>query len=370
MESIQIWTVLCSIRFALTFWEQNSNSMMKIQFLLNPATSEVPLEPLAGEEEMLQPDRASGKKPGTPPKQIHEGAVITQAFGQERYRQQRSYSRELKIMGLKWWYNYRVLQGINESQPGTLRAPLLQEVASRYEVPITTLHNWRVNEEKIVTSRKAREKRLQINTHFATGQSWSKPAIKNIGREGIKAKRFKEVGCNVRHTIYIRCVTQEGKELCILFSDGWFNAFLSRYAITLRFATNKSQKIHDDYLAGSLSWMRFNRRNSQLRPGSIDVNRVVGRYLLDSIANLDENPLPFEFLVGQTYANKGSKSVQVKVSHSGWDKRQASLLLAVFGSWKARVRPLIIFKGKEEYEGRRSEYYERKREEERARYDW
>ena len=115
--------------------------------------------------------------------------------------------------------------------------------------------------------------------------------------------------------------------------------------------------------------MQFNCRNSQLCPGSFDENRVVGRYLLDSIANLEESPHPFEFLDGQTYTDKGSKSVQVKASHSGLNKRQASLLLAVFGSGKARVRPLIIFKGKEVYEGRRSEYYKRKRKEEMARYD-
>ena len=143
---------------------------------------------------------------------------------------------------------------------------------------------------------------------------------------------------------------REGTEF--RFSDNWFNAFLSRHAITLQFTTNKSQKIADYYLAGILSWMRFNRRNSQLRPGCSDENRVVGRYLLDSISNLDETPLPLEFLDGQTYPDKGSKSVQVKASHSGWDKGQASLLLAVFGSGKAKVRPLIIFKGKEEYEGR------------------
>ena len=131
MESIQFLTVLCSIRFALTIWDQNSNSIMNIQFLLNPATGEGPLEAPAGEEEILQPDPASGRKPGTPPKQIHEDAVTTQPFGQERHRQQRSYSREFKIMVLKWWYNHRVPQEINESQPGTLRAPLMKEVASR-----------------------------------------------------------------------------------------------------------------------------------------------------------------------------------------------------------------------------------------------
>ena len=37
------------------------------------------------------------------------------------------------------------------------------------------------------------------------------------------------------------------------FSDGWFNVFLSWHAITLQFTTNKSQKIHEDYLAGTLS---------------------------------------------------------------------------------------------------------------------
>ena len=109
---------------------------MNIEFLLNPETREVPLEPPAAQAEELepQPDRAS--KPGTPPKRIHESGVTTQAFGQERRRQQRSYSREFKIMVLKWWYNHRVPQGINESQPGTLRAPLLKKVASRYQVPL------------------------------------------------------------------------------------------------------------------------------------------------------------------------------------------------------------------------------------------
>ncbi|RPA93736.1 hypothetical protein L873DRAFT_1703897, partial [Choiromyces venosus 120613-1] len=84
---------------------------------------------------------------------------------------------------------------------------------------------------------------------------------------------------------------------------------------------------------------------------------------------VDETPLPFEFLDGQMYADKGSHSVQVKASNSGWDKRQATLVLTVFGSGKPRVRPLIIFKGKENYEGRRSQFYIRKREEEMARYD-
>ena len=56
-------------------------------------------------------------------------------------------------------------------------------------------------------------------------------------------------------------------------------------------------------------------------------------------------PLPFEFLEGQTYADKGSTTVQVKASCSGWDKRQATIMFCVFADGGMRVEPLIIFKG-------------------------
>lgn len=45
---------------------------------------------------------------------------------------------------------------------------------------------------------------------------------------------------------------------------------------------------------------------------------------------MDETLLPFEFLDGQTYGNKGSHTVHVKTCHSRWDKQQATLLLAIF----------------------------------------
>lgn len=60
--------------------------------------------------------------------------------------------------------------------------------------------------------------------------------------------------------------------------------------------------------------------------------------------------------------------VQVKASNSGWDKHQATIILAAFGSGKNGVRPTIMFRGKENYEGRRAMFHLRKREEETARY--
>jgi len=132
----------------------------------------------------------------------------------------------------------------------------------------------------------------------------------------------------------------------VRFSDGWLASFLSQQSIPHRFCMNKSQRIPEDYLHVILSWLQFNRRNSQVRFGHSYEKRVVGCYLLDSICNLDKTPLPFKYLDSQTYADKGNHSVQVKASHSGWDKRQATLWLMVFGSGKPRVWPLIIVSGK------------------------
>ncbi|RPB00025.1 hypothetical protein L873DRAFT_1903012 [Choiromyces venosus 120613-1] len=45
-------------------------------------------------------------------------------------------------------------------------------------------------------------------------------------------------------------------------------------------------------------------------------------------------PLPFEYLDGQIYAEKDSKSVQVKTSDNGWNNHQATIILAAFSSEK------------------------------------
>lgn len=60
---------------------------------------------------------------------------------------------------------------------------------------------------------------------------------------------------------------------------------------------------------------------------------------------MDQTPLPFEFLSGQTYTLKGEKTVWVKGATSGWDKRQATLQLTVFADGENYVHPLIFFRG-------------------------
>ena len=61
--------------------------------------------------------------------------------------------------------------------------------------------------------------------------------------------------------------------------------------------------------------------------------------------NLDEIPLPFEFLDGYTYDAIGTKSVDAKTSRSGWGKRQATLILYIFADGEPRLQPTLIFHG-------------------------
>lgn len=71
----------------------------------------------------------------------------------------------------------------------------------------------------------------------------------------------------------------------------------------------------------------------------------VGRYEHLNICNIDEILLPFEYLHGKTYNQQGAKTIRVKETRSGWDKRQATLVLCIFADGISRIPPMIIFHG-------------------------
>jgi len=61
---------------------------------------------------------------------------------------------------------------------------------------------------------------------------------------------------------------------------------------------------------------------------------------------MDQTPLAFEFLSGQTYEATGLKTVWVKGGMGGWDKRQATLHITIFADSEMRLEPRISCKGK------------------------
>ena len=109
-------------------------------------------------------------------------------------------------------------------------------------------------------------------------------------------------------------------------------------------------------------YLQFIRRNSQLREG--EQVRDIGRYRLGHIYNMDQTPLPFEFLRGRTYEFKGKKTVWVRSLRSSWAKRQATLMITACADGVMRIKPLLIFRGdnnSQRYNDERSRYDKRVR---------
>jgi hypothetical protein len=75
------------------------------------------------------------------------------------------------------------------------------------------------------------------------------------------------------------------------------------------------------------------------------------RFKPSRIMNFDETPIPFEYIDKRTYDLQGAKTVTAKTDRSGWDKRQATLILYIFADGIPRIQPKLIFHGKATNEG-------------------
>ena len=108
----------------------------------------------------------------------------------------------------------------------------------------------------------------------------------------------------------------------------------------------------EDYYRYTLSFLRFVRRVSILTEEDIRLRNLhpplilpPNRYRIAMIINLDETPIPFHFAADMTYNVRGEKTVSTQAEKSGWDKRQATVLLIVNANGSADLVPLIIFRG-------------------------
>jgi hypothetical protein len=70
------------------------------------------------------------------------------------------------------------------------------------------------------------------------------------------------------------------------------------------------------------------------------------RFPLNLIINLNETPLPFEFLSGYSYDFKDARIIAGKSDRNGWDKRQATIILYIMANGSTSFKPVIIFYGK------------------------
>ena len=131
------------------------------------------------------------------------------------------------------------------------------------------------------------------------------------------------------------------------FSYGWFAGFVRRHNISNRKVTKQATKLPHEYMACVNSFLRFIKRNSQPHgPSDMRILMEPSRFTPSTILNLDETPIPFEYLDGHTYEICGAKTVSGKSDRSGWGKRQATLILYIFADGIQRIQPKLIFHGK------------------------
>jgi hypothetical protein len=67
--------------------------------------------------------------------------------------------------------------------------------------------------------------------------------------------------------------------------------------------------------------------------------------------NFNETLIPFEYIDKKTYNIQGAKTVTAKTNRSGWDKRQATLILYIFANGVPQIQPKLIFHEKATNEG-------------------
>ncbi|RPA89608.1 hypothetical protein L873DRAFT_1849216 [Choiromyces venosus 120613-1] len=279
------------------------------------------------------------KKPGPKPRPLHKR--IYHPPKAVRWVE-RSYSQLKKVEVLMFLHNHWIAK---DETKKIFHRPSYTDAEAFFKIPSSTISNW--NQPKHINMLVSQGPASYGGTHAVLHHRW--PELEErlftqfLGRRG--------EGKVIRRGWFRRLATRLYRELypdtlhLFRFSAGWFNRFLKRYHIVIRFTTNQASKIPEEFQNHILSWLRFNRRNSLPRNSLEKAHLItdVGRFRLSQICNMDETPIPFEFLSGKTYEMKGAKTVWAKQTRGGWDKRQATLILYVFADGLPRIKPKLIF---------------------------
>lgn len=247
----------------------------------------------------------------------------------------RSYTREQKLAAVGYATTKLVYQ------KGEM-VPISHKQACRdLGLKPVQLRDWKKNINKILSTTKgSRRGTLTHTAHFPVLEDRLHAIIlekrrlgRSVGEKWIRrhARLEYESLFPERVTIVEKRKVFSG----MAFSNGWFRAFLKRKHLSLRVATKKAQVVPVDYKDKIISWLQFNRRAQ---------DRF--NFELSEIANMDQTPIAFEFLDGRTYDTTGIRTVFIKQTGSGWDRRQATLQILVHADGIQRCKPLLVFHGK------------------------
>ena len=211
------------------------------------------------------------------------------------------------------------------------------KTAKTFGVQPSTLRGWLQNEAKIQASSRGRRKVGSGRKAFWPDmESELHRQYRELREKGLKVKAwwFEAKSKELMKDMH--------PDLEFKFSDGWFTAFKKRNKISYRSTTNVSQKAPIDLEDKIREFHQHIRRLAKRG----EAKGEIGQYELRDIGNVDQTPLPFTFNTGKGYDTTGTSTVWHRGHASGLEKRQCTVQLTVFADGKARVKPLLIFRGK------------------------
>ncbi|GKT51843.1 pogo transposable element with ZNF domain [Colletotrichum spaethianum] len=300
--------------------------------------------------------------PVTPPQKKPRGKTATPitkrsyAAATAAQRSQRSYRQRKQVAVLMYlehhrypiepWPVTRQRTGDTPLDPANgLRRPTFDEAASYFKIPRTTIRGWYQRRDTIVNNPAASSNSSQ--------PSWPdlETDLYTQFRQQRDESRVVTTGW-FRRTARALFASRYPGLSTFRFSVGWFSGFRSRWNISHRRLTKQASKLPADYLVIVTQFLHFNRRVSQPALAQLPLDLSTGlRFPTHRIINFVETPIPFEYLDGSTWADKGARTVAGKTDRSGWSKRQAALILYIFADGIQRILPKLIFHGKPSSQG-------------------
>ncbi|KAI0911726.1 DDE superfamily endonuclease-domain-containing protein [Ustulina deusta] len=228
------------------------------------------------------------------------------------------------------------------------RRPFLREAAAYFKISSKQcISNWWAQRETIFGGHIPR---FSPRWPELEAILWEEFCRMRQNRRLVTATWFKRKATAIFGVLYPNCGS------IFVFSNGWFRGFLRRHQISRRRVTHASTRVPEEIISYTNAFLQFIRRNSRYDRSWLNTALMsdpaegisFSKFPRHLIINMDETPMPFEFLTGYTYDFAGVKSVEGKSDRSGWGKRQATLVLAITadGSYAEELKPLIIFHGK------------------------
>lgn len=248
-------------------------------------------------------------------------------------------TKETKVKVIMYYHCHKVEYWDFTTKSIAWRHPYHKEIAEKFPtISPSTIGNWIRDQEKILNSSKGSR---MVKNYWLP--HW--PEMEKRLFELFKQRRAENK--LIGHSWIQRNAIRTFKELhpefpqLFTFSHGWLQGWLRRFGLAWRSITRQATKLPAEYERYILNFLRYQRRICLIKDS--DGSQI--RFPANMVLNMDETPIPFEYLDGKTYTFRGEKTVNGKTDRNSWTKRQATLILYIFANGEGRMKPVIVFHG-------------------------